>query len=147
MSAASRPRPGRAAVAGVLFGLAGVASYFVVVFRFGAWLPEVRNSAGPNWALVVGGLGLSALAVRRARETPPGSPGRRLAPALAAVNVVLAAGFAWILYGLPALPVVAGPALGAPAPDFVLADQDGRTVHLADFRGQPLLLVFYRGHW
>jgi peroxiredoxin len=32
---------------------------------------------------------------------------------------------------------------GAPAPDFTLPDQDGKPVSLADFRGRPLLLVFY----
>ena len=32
---------------------------------------------------------------------------------------------------------------GARAPDFTLPDQDGRPVSLADFRGRPLLLVFY----
>jgi peroxiredoxin len=32
---------------------------------------------------------------------------------------------------------------GARAPDFSLPDQDGRPVSLADFRGRPLLLVFY----
>jgi peroxiredoxin len=32
---------------------------------------------------------------------------------------------------------------GARAPDFTLPDQDGKPVSLADFRGRPLLLVFY----
>ena len=32
---------------------------------------------------------------------------------------------------------------GAPAPDFTLADQNGRAVTLADFRGSKLLLFFY----
>jgi peroxiredoxin len=32
---------------------------------------------------------------------------------------------------------------GAQAPDFTLPDQDGKLVSLADFRGRPLLLVFY----
>jgi peroxiredoxin len=32
---------------------------------------------------------------------------------------------------------------GAPAPDFTLLDQDGSPVSLSDFRGQPVLLVFY----
>jgi peroxiredoxin len=32
---------------------------------------------------------------------------------------------------------------GARAPDFKLPDQDGQPVSLADFRGRPLLLVFY----
>jgi peroxiredoxin len=32
---------------------------------------------------------------------------------------------------------------GAPAPEFSLPDQDGKPVSPADFRGRPLLLVFY----
>jgi thioredoxin-dependent peroxiredoxin len=33
--------------------------------------------------------------------------------------------------------------IGDPAPDFALADQDGNTVTLADFKGKKLLLYFY----
>ena len=33
--------------------------------------------------------------------------------------------------------------LNAPAPDFALADQHGSTVRLSDFRGRPVVLVFY----
>jgi peroxiredoxin len=32
---------------------------------------------------------------------------------------------------------------GSPAPDFTLADQDGQSVSLADYRGQTVVLVFY----
>ena len=32
---------------------------------------------------------------------------------------------------------------GAPAPDFSLLDQGGQSVSLSDFRGGPVLLVFY----
>jgi len=37
--------------------------------------------------------------------------------------------------------------VGEPAPDFTLPDGDGRPVHLADYRGQRVMLVFYRGDW
>ena len=33
--------------------------------------------------------------------------------------------------------------IGDPAPDFALADQEGNTVKLADFKGKKLLLYFY----
>ena len=33
--------------------------------------------------------------------------------------------------------------VGSPAPEFVLPDQDGRAVSLADFAGRPLVLYFY----
>jgi peroxiredoxin len=35
--------------------------------------------------------------------------------------------------------------LGEPAPDFVLTDTLGRSIRLADFRGQPVVLAFLRG--
>jgi len=34
-------------------------------------------------------------------------------------------------------------AVGQPAPDFALPDQDGLTVKLSDFRGQPVVVYFY----
>jgi len=36
-----------------------------------------------------------------------------------------------------------GPRLGAKGPDFVLKDQDGDEVHLADLRGRKVLLSFH----
>jgi peroxiredoxin len=41
----------------------------------------------------------------------------------------------------PGLPV------GAVAPDFALRDATGREVHLRDFRGRPVVLVFYPLDW
>jgi peroxiredoxin len=52
-----------------------------------------------------------------------------------------------MLYVFSVVPPAAGPPVGAPAPDFALRGQGGQTVRLEDFRGKPLLLVFYRGHW
>ncbi len=36
-------------------------------------------------------------------------------------------------------------AVGAPAPDFKLRDQDGEEVSLSDYEGRRLMLVFYPG--
>ncbi len=36
---------------------------------------------------------------------------------------------------------------GAEAPDFSLFDQDGKTVSLADLKGQTIVLVFYPNDW
>jgi peroxiredoxin len=39
-------------------------------------------------------------------------------------------------------------AVGEVAPDFVLQDQNGGSVSLADARSKsPVVLVFYRGYW
>ena len=48
-------------------------------------------------------------------------------------------------YALPPAPKEL--AVGTTAPDFTLPDEEGRPVTLASFRGQPTLLVFYRGSW
>jgi hypothetical protein len=134
------PRSGRLAALGFALGVAGVVGYFVVVLGFGAWLPGVRNHAVPNLLIVALGLAVSTLALVRAR--------RRVVPAvLLALNGAVAAAFVAMLYVFSAMPARPGPPLGAAAPAFALADQGGRTVRLEDFRGAPLLLVFYRGHW
>ena len=140
-AAANHPSTGRGlAFLGLLLVLAGIVGYFVVVFRFAAWLPSVRNDAAPNWILVAAGVVLTILAIRRA-------PAARLAKVLLGVDLALAGLFAAMLYVFPVVPSATGPAIGAPAPDFALSDQSGSAVRLADLRGAPVLLVFYRGHW
>ncbi len=39
------------------------------------------------------------------------------------------------------------PKVGDQAPDFELQSVSGDMVRLADFRGRPVMLVFYRGSW
>jgi hypothetical protein len=129
------------AAAGLLLVLAGVVGYFAVVVSVPALVPYVRNSAVPNWLLILAGMLLSITAVRR-----PGA-GRWLPRIGLGVNVVLAGLFAAFLYVGTAVPPANGPRLGAPAPDWALQDQTGKTLRLADFHGSPLLLIFYRGHW
>ena len=73
----------------------------------------------------------------------------------AAVMVATAAGFA--LWPSPRLGPVDGAELrpddmdrvreGVAAPDFTLEAVDGRPVTLSSFRGQFVVLTFYRGHW
>jgi peroxiredoxin len=36
---------------------------------------------------------------------------------------------------------------GDMAPDFTLSEADRTTVHLADYRGKPVAIVFIRGTW
>jgi hypothetical protein len=36
---------------------------------------------------------------------------------------------------------------GKQPPDFTLADQNGKSFHLAAMRGKRVLLIFYRGYW
>jgi len=41
----------------------------------------------------------------------------------------------------------AGLAVGTEAPDFALPDAEGKTVRLSDYRGKPVVLVFYPLDW
>jgi hypothetical protein len=137
---ARSPRSALLATIGVALGVLGVIGYFVVALRLGAWLPSVRNDAIPNWILIGLGFALSVAAFIRARQ-------RILPGFLLGMNFLVAAAFFAMLYVGSAVPPVSGPPIGAPAPAFALVDQAGKSVRLEDFRGAPLLLVFYRGHW
>lgn len=73
----------------------------------------------------------------------------------AALMMSAAAGFAF--WPAPRLGPVDGAGLrpddmervrvGVAAPDFTLEAMDGRPVTLSSFKGQFVLLTFYRGHW
>lgn len=43
--------------------------------------------------------------------------------------------------------VLAAVALGQQAPDFKLADQNGKATSLSAARGHKAVVVFYRGYW
>ncbi len=130
------------AFGGFALTMLGVIGYFVVVLHFAARLPQVRNDAIPNWILIEMGIVLSAFGVATA-----GAGHRRLPVVLTVLNGLVAMAFAALLYDFTLVPPASGPALGVAAPAFTLPDQGGRPVSLSDFRGRPLLLVFYRGHW
>jgi cytochrome oxidase Cu insertion factor (SCO1/SenC/PrrC family) len=38
-------------------------------------------------------------------------------------------------------------AIGSPIPDFTVPDENGEPFQIADLRGQPVLIKFFRGHW
>ena len=143
------PTPGRnwPALAGLAAGLGAVGLYGLAIYGLGAYIPSVRNDALPNWLLLAVGIGLSALGIRRATGHRPVYAGRGIARLALGFNLVFAAALAWVLYSVTALPASQGPGIGTPAPAFALQDQRDQTVRLRDFRGRPLLLVFYRGHW
>ena len=49
----------------------------------------------------------------------------------------------WMSGGLLGVPAWAAPAVGAPAPEFRLQDQNGDWVSLKDYRGKWVVLYFY----
>jgi len=136
-----------ASMLGLTLGTIGVIVYALAIYRLGAYMPSVRNDAIPSWLLIVAGTALSIVGVRRAFAYPRRYDGRLVASTALGTNLIFAALLAWVLYAMAELPATRGPVVGAPAPGFTLQDHNGDKVRLADFRGSPLLLVFYRGHW
>ena len=142
LDATVRTRALGPALLGLVLVALGTVGYFVGVIELGAWLPDLRNRALPNWLVIAAGLLLSFAAVGRA------SRGRKLpAIAILVLNVALTGLWATMLYVKFVVPPSNGPTIGARSADFALTDPKGGVVHLADFAGNPLLLVFYRGHW
>ena len=70
--------------------------------------------------------------------------------ALGLLNVVLAVAMLLLVQlGLPVPPIEQGLADGQVLPEVTetLVDSEDRPVTLESLRGEPTLLVFYRGHW
>ena len=127
---------GRLAALSVLVCVVTVAAYALLL-----GVPEVRNHpegyvAAFAIAATVAGF---ALALRRRWYA-------WLAAGLSLLLLVIGAYTNCVVARIPPAP----PALpvGAPPPDFTLADATGRPVSLADYRGRkPVVLIFYRGAW
>lgn len=122
---------------GVLISVIGLVSYFTFFARF----PATRDIPWVNLILVCAGMAVSALAIRR-RLSFFSVTGFLLSAASAG----LLTAYVYVLSNQ--LPDTDGViAVGAEAPSFVLTDDTGATVDLEDFRGSPVVLVFYRGFW
>jgi cytochrome oxidase Cu insertion factor (SCO1/SenC/PrrC family) len=106
-------------------------------------VPLVRNHPEGYVVAFAVAVGLAALAVARARTR------RWPAWSALALTSLLLIGGAWFNFvgsRVPATPIALR--VGERAPDFTLTDGTGRSVSLADYRGQkPVVLVFYRGYW
>jgi hypothetical protein len=110
-------------------------------------MPEgLRNHPWPmESAAVATTLVTIGIAVRAYRQSRV-----RVAATLSAALAALAtSGFVFYVnvlsYRLP--PPPKDLAVGTVAPDFTLSDEANRAVTLSRLRGQPTLLVFYRGFW
>jgi hypothetical protein len=130
---------------GPLLTFVGGVTYFLYFAR----IPALRDVPWVNLPLVLGGLVLSLVAVGRgfARRAP--YRGKVLGSLGAVFSLLIASLFTMYIfvwsYGLPA-PGERTLSLGT-APDFILTDQHGAPVSLADLRGRKVVLTFYRGHW
>ncbi len=123
------------ALVGFLLQFAGPALYTTMLS-----IPWARSSGAPAFALMIVGVAMGFLALRRDR--------RLRVKVVAAANVVLLATFTFALFWLAKLPQPTSFARLETAPDFVLPNESGTPTTLSKaYATGPVLLVFYRGHW
>jgi hypothetical protein len=127
---------------GPLVVFAGFVSYYQVFARFAV----LRDFPWINLPVIWVGVVVTALGLRQAFRRGRG----KILGSIALLFSVLVAGLFhayvfWYSYQMPA--AATAPTALAPAPDFTLVDQHGRSITLSDFRGRKVVLVFYRGHW
>ena len=134
---------------GLMLGLVALILTLVGGGSYMAFLgiPWVRETAAPNMAAMLLGVGVAVYAATR-RPRWPGL-----------VATVLTVGMTGLfVFGVFIASVLPRPQVSLPAEalevaagspfDFALPDHTGRTVRLSDFHGKgPVLLVFYRGFW
>jgi cytochrome c biogenesis protein CcmG/thiol:disulfide interchange protein DsbE len=100
----------------------------------------------------------AARAVEAPHQTPSGRAPRVYRRALTTIALVVAVGLVyWALTvrflgnnagvqpapGASLIVIRGSPLLDKPAPDFSLADPDGRPIRLADYRGRPVIVNFW----
>jgi hypothetical protein len=110
-----------------------------------------------NLLVPIGGLAIVVLGLWRAYARPEDYGGRILGPVLAIVCLILAGGSTFGFFHARDVPASArAPRVGQKAPEFTLADSEGRMVSLSQLltssrerSGPPrsVLLIFYRGYW
>jgi peptidoglycan/LPS O-acetylase OafA/YrhL len=134
---AANQRFNHAAWIGPLVALAGFFSYFTLAVRH----PDLRDSAVVNLALVLGGVAIAAWGVLRRRNWKSW-----IGFGTAAVIALFFGAYIFAFTNQLPSPDSA-PAVGAAAPALELPDLTGRTMSLDGFRGERVLVVFYRGYW
>jgi len=143
---------------GFLVAVAAVLSYGAIFIRF----PVTRNVPWVNWLLFAGAVWLLWTGAQRARREPSAYRGKIAGPILAVLTLALAGffgfGTTYMTKGLPASKEA--PRVGVKAPEFALADTNGKLVTLAALLSEPMpekegaggkprgvALIFYRGYW
>ena len=137
---------------GFIFVLAGFLTYTFFV-RF----PITRDFPWANFLLFgIGGVFL-VVGLRRAFGRPQVYRGKVFGPILATLGAIVFGFFCFIFfYELRQIPASTGaPRVGQKAPEFVLPNQDDKSIALADLvslangneKSGGAVLIFYRGFW
>jgi hypothetical protein len=125
--------------AGLLLCVVAFISYFAVFTRW----PVTRDVPWASFALFAIALFLLAWGWRRA-------PRKIVVSIVAVLGLLMTGMFTYLITGTKGLPVSANaPREGQKAPQFAMADTQGRTTSLSQLLAgsNGVLLVFYRGHW
>ena len=130
---------------GPLITLAGALSYFLYFVQF----PVLRDFPLLNLPIVLLGLILTSAGGWQTFRRQGHRLAKTFATASFLFSIALAGLFGYSIfflsYQMPEATAV--PKLQDAAPNFSLADQNGKHVQLSDYLGSKVLLVFYRGHW
>ena len=132
---------------GFVLVLVAVITYIPIFAVFAA----TRDVPWVNYLLFLAGAILLALGLRRAFAQPQIYRGKILGSILASLSVLLFALFCFtIFYISKAIPTSqTAVRVGQPAPNFTLANWDGKQVSLSDQlkNNRAVVLIFYRGYW
>ena len=137
--------------------------FLVTVFAFLSYIPifakypSTRDMPWANFLIFALGLLFLFIGLRRAFTEPTLYRGKIAGPILSTVSVAALVFFCFTIFSLGKHlpPSTQAPKVGEKAPDFALADTNGRTVSLATLLSTPdaahptkgVILVFYRGYW
>ena len=134
---ASRKKRNHAVWIGPLVALIGLVTYFTVAVRF----PDLRDSAIVNLVLVIGGTAIAGWGLLRRRNWKSW-----IGFGAAALFASLLFAYVFVLSSqLPSADNAV--AVGSAAPPLELPDQTGRMVSLGAFKGERVVVIFYRGFW
>jgi hypothetical protein len=133
--------------AGFVLVLLAVLTYIPIFAVFAV----TRDIPWVNYLLFLAGGIVLALGLRRAFGQPEIYRGKILGSILASLSLLLFALFCFvILYASKAIPASeTAVRVGQPAPNFTLANWDGKQVSLSDQlkNNRAVVLIFYRGYW
>jgi hypothetical protein len=133
------------------------AGFVVVLLAVGTYIPifavfaVTRDVPWVNYLLFLAGGVSLALGLRRAFRQPELYRGKVLGSMLAVLSLLLFVFFCYgIFYAAKAVPTPADAVrVGQAAPDFTLANWDGKRVNLSERlrNNRAVVLIFYRGYW
>jgi hypothetical protein len=122
-------------------------------YQFFVLFPITRDFPWANLLLFAIGFVLLGIGLFRAYGRPVAYRGKIFGPIFVLLGVLIFGLFSYgLFYVVRQMPASAGaPRVGEKAPDFALADQDGKSVALHDLLEssgtRAVLLIFYRGYW